>query len=202
MRANEDLILRTPLVQLVPYREEHVPRYHEWMADAHLRAATASERLTLHQELDMCREWARDSRKCTFIVRDASTSTMIGDCNFFFNDVDDDDACEIEVMIAERGARRRGAAREALEVFMAYGAVELGTTTFTAKIGYENVASNALFRGLGYEEKSRSDVFEETTYELRARDDAGNAKARFRATWARVEWDSYDAFEARRRAGP
>ena len=84
---------------------------------------------------------------------------------------------------------------------MAYGAIELGTTTFTAKIGFENAASNALFRGLGYEEKSRSDVFEETTYELRARDDAGNATERFRATWARVERDSYDAFEARRRAG-
>ena len=77
MRANEDLILRTPLVQLVPYREEHVPRYHEWMADAHLRAATASERLTLHQELDMCREWARDSRKCADPSRQAHASQHI-----------------------------------------------------------------------------------------------------------------------------
>jgi len=200
MRANEDVILRATSVELVPYREEHVGRYHDWMADEDLLRATASERLSAEEELEMQREWARDPSKCTFIVRDAGTSTMIGDCNFFFNDHDDDAACEIECMIAERAFRRKGLAREALEVFMAYGAMELGVTAFTAKIGFDNVASNALFRALGYEEKSRSDVFEETTYVLRARDDDGAVIDRFTATWARVERDSYDAFEARRLA--
>ena len=150
MRANADTRLAYARVELVPYRAEHVERYHAWMSDEHLLEATASERLSADEELAMQREWARDERKCTFIVRDAATHAMIGDCNLFFNDHDDDRACEIEMMIAERAFRRRGLARETLEAFTAYGACSLGVTTFVAKIGFGNDASNALFKSFGF----------------------------------------------------
>jgi len=198
MRANADVILRAGAIELVPYRVEHVERYHEWMADESILVSTASERLTLEQELEMQREWANDEAKCTFIVRDGQTSTMIGDVNFFFNDHDDPRACEIEVMIAEPAYRRKGHATEALETFMAYGAVELGVTAFVAKIGFDNEPSLGLFARLGYVERSRSDIFQEVTLELRARDSDGAICARFSDAWSRVERGSYDVYEGRR----
>jgi len=198
MRANADLRLAYARVELVPYRAEHVDAYHAWMSRDDLLEATASERLSAAEERAMQRAWARDERKCTFIIRDAATHAMIGDCNLFFNDHDDDRACEIEIMIAERAFRRRGLAREALEAFAAYAACALGVTTFVAKIGDANAASKALFESFGFVARSHSAVFAETTYALRARDDDDAPAARFADAWARVARDSYDAFEASR----
>ena len=78
MRANADTRLAYARVELVPYRAEHVERYHAWMSDEHLLEATASERLSADEELAMQREWARDERKCTFIVRDAAVRRRVG----------------------------------------------------------------------------------------------------------------------------
>lgn len=46
---------------------------------------------------------------------------MAGDVNLFFNDLDDQSVCEVEVMIAEERWRRKGLAREALLMIMRYG---------------------------------------------------------------------------------
>ena len=50
MRHNANLVLRGARCTLVPYRREHVPRYHEWMKDPAIQAATASEPLSLDKE--------------------------------------------------------------------------------------------------------------------------------------------------------
>ena len=62
--------VRGARVLLRPYTAALVPVYHAWMADEALRAATASERLTLDEEFAAQREWARDPAKQTFIVFD------------------------------------------------------------------------------------------------------------------------------------
>ena len=55
-------------------------------------------------------------------------------------------ACaEVDVMIAEPTARRRGLATESLRLLLGYAALELGTRTFVAKIGFANLASQACF---------------------------------------------------------
>ena len=200
MRANADALLASAVVELCPYRRAHVERYHEWMSDEDTLRATASERLTLAEEYAMCEQWARDETKCTFIVRDARTREMVGDVNLFFGvDHEDAAAAEIECMIGERSMRRKGYAREALEVFMAYGAVVLGVTTFVAKIGFDNAASLNLFAGLGYVERSSSEIFREKTLTLPARDArTGEVHSRFQDRWSRVRVQSYDAHEARR----
>lgn len=79
---------------------------------------------------------------------------MAGDVNVFFNgSADDDDVGaesgryavgEVEVMIAERGSRRKGLAREALTMMMDYCSRELSTSRFVAKIKDHNGASCAV----------------------------------------------------------
>lgn len=79
---------------------------------------------------------------------------MIGDCNFFFNDYDDDRVCEIEIMIVECVFRRRGFARETFEAFIAYGACLFGVIIFVVKIGFGNDVLNVLFKLFGFVEWS------------------------------------------------
>ncbi|KAI5118338.1 hypothetical protein M0805_009141 [Coniferiporia weirii] len=110
MKANRNVALVGERVILVPYREEHVERYHAWMADAELRELTASEPLTLEEEYEMQRKWQEDQDKLTFIVlarqnasspvpapgpapgptgtlawTECAAAQMIGDVNLFFN---------------------------------------------------------------------------------------------------------------------
>ncbi|KAH9947058.1 acyl-CoA N-acyltransferase [Amylocystis lapponica] len=116
MRANEHIMLVGPDVVLVPYRAEHVVKYHEWMTSEELRELTASEPLTLKEEYEMQRKWQDDEDKLTFIIlarsddRDSTSAIsgfhsalpMIGDVNLFLkgSPAEDDFEAEAEVMIA------------------------------------------------------------------------------------------------------
>ena len=70
MRLNYETVLIGRRVVLVPYRPEHLPTYHSWMADPHLLEMTGSEPLTMEEEIAMQKEWRDDDLKCTFIVLD------------------------------------------------------------------------------------------------------------------------------------
>eukprot|EP00245_Coleochaete_scutata_P007530 TRINITY_DN22970_c0_g1_i1.p1 TRINITY_DN22970_c0_g1~~TRINITY_DN22970_c0_g1_i1.p1 ORF type:complete len:204 (+),score=33.96 TRINITY_DN22970_c0_g1_i1:242-853(+) len=165
-------------VLLVPYRPEHVPKYHEWMKDPFLQETTGSEPLTEEEEYAMQNAWAEDAEKCTFIVLDMARfdssqphphlEAMAGDVNLFLNDAEDPLAAEIEVMVAEPQSRGRGLGREAVLLMMWYGIQHLGLRLFRAKIGETNEASLHLFRGLGYVETSHSEIFKQITTEWRA----------------------------------
>lgn len=60
--------ISTSKVLLVPYDAHHVPQYHQWMEDAAIREATASERLTLAEEYENQVSWRAASDKLTFII--------------------------------------------------------------------------------------------------------------------------------------
>ncbi|GFS21228.1 N-acetyltransferase 9 protein [Elysia marginata] len=49
---------------------------------------------------------------------------------------------------------------------MRYAKENLGTKSFSSKIGFSNNASLNLFQSLGFKEVSRSEVFEEVTLQL------------------------------------
>lgn len=173
MMSNADIQIVGDKVILVPYKEKHVQKYHEWMQDPLLREATASEPLSIDEEYAMQKSWMEDEDKCTFIILDQSCdpdtseeSRMVGDVNLFFNDPEDDLAAEIEVMVAEKRCRRKGLGLEAVLLMMAYAHSRLRTHKFTAKIGYNNHASLMLFRDrLGFQTIGNSDIFQETTLE-------------------------------------
>ncbi|KAJ3202215.1 hypothetical protein HDU83_001758 [Entophlyctis luteolus] len=143
---------------------------------------TASEPLTLEEEHAMQQSWALDESKLTFIVlshvvdgtENGSPDTerhlggMVGDANLYFTDFDDPRGRpEIEVMIAESGARRKGIGYEAVRLIMQYAVQNIPSIhTFVAKISLKNEASLSLFRDkLGFSQRSISEVFGEVTME-------------------------------------
>lgn len=109
MRGNYEIGLVGQTCVLVPYRREHVPKYHEWMKDPVLLEATGSEPLSLEDEYSMQLSWRDDPDKCTFIILSLDhisrplgeetlsleeskhffsdqDSSMVGDVNLFFSD--------------------------------------------------------------------------------------------------------------------
>ncbi|AWP17972.1 putative N-acetyltransferase 9 [Scophthalmus maximus] len=175
MKINENTLLEGHAVVLVPYNENHVPRYHEWMKSPELQQLTASEPLTLEQEYDMQRSWREDTDKCTFIILDKQRwadpsveeeQCMVGDVNIFLTDPTDPSLAELEVMIAEPSHRGRGIGKEVTRMMMCYGVSKLGVNKFQAKIGLDNEISIGMFKKLHFHEASVCKVFKEVTLEM------------------------------------
>ncbi|KAI9875913.1 MAG: hypothetical protein M1830_007784 [Pleopsidium flavum] len=85
MLINKDVAVATNSILLVPYSQQHVLTYHEWMKDKvnlclvsqkrkaedsnqEIQQATASEPLSLEEEYDMQHSWRNDTDKLTFIT--------------------------------------------------------------------------------------------------------------------------------------
>ncbi|KAK7306630.1 hypothetical protein VNO77_44581 [Canavalia gladiata] len=176
--AKGSVSLEGEKVILVPYMEEHVPKYHEWMQDPSLLEATASEPLTLHQEYQMQLSWSQDPNKETFIVLDKDllvadfshgephVEAMVGDVNIFMNDLDNPHMAEIEIMIAEPKSRRKGLGKESVLMMVAFAFEKLGINKFQVKIGESNGASLDMFKKMGFMQTSYSNIFKEVTLEL------------------------------------
>ena len=160
-----------------------------------IRAATASEQLTLEQEYDMQASWRDDKDKLTFIsgqIEDPSQASIspVGDVNLFISVNEEDDGKlslvgEIELMIAEKGTQGRGFGKASLLVFLKYiiehqseilaehfsesREVEK-TDVFSylrVKIRQENIRSVNLFESLGFRKTgSAANFFGE--FELRS----------------------------------
>jgi len=181
MRVNAHTAIVGDTVVLVPYRPEHVEKYHTWMQSTELRELTASEELTLEQEYAMQRSWQEDEDKLTFIVlarpleptpsgieitnEDIIALPMIGDVNLFFKNSREDPEFEVEceVMIAEPAHRGQGRAHAALVLLLSYACDRLGVAkgSFVARIGAANVRSIALFSSLGFKVVRTISVFGE-----------------------------------------
>lgn len=187
MLQNEKVIIVGRKTVFVPYCAHHVEKYHQWMQSDELLELTASEPLSLEEEIEMQKSWQRDDDKCTFIVlqyceedsdmwmgpqtaepnrSDVEVERMVGDVNLFLNDPDDKHVAEIDVMIAETSVRGKGYGSEVVRMMMHWGYTKLGIKKFVAKIGFANKASAALFMRLNYEKISECETFEETTFEL------------------------------------
>lgn len=176
MRDNYNTTVDGERVKLVPYRPEHVGVYHKWMSDPILQEATASEPLSFEEEKKMQESWVEDPKKCTFILLDKSLQdtpgtgihggAMAGDVNLFWNDPNDPNYAEIEVMVAEERSRRKGIAHEALRLFIAFSVKFFGVRRFGAKIGEGNGPSISLFTKLGFLRVGNSQIFKEVHLEF------------------------------------
>ena len=161
----------------------------------------------------MQKSWRRDSDKLTFIIckplkeprcqnvsqADDSPERMLGDINLFLSvsDEDEDNATivgEVELMIAEKSARRRGLGRASVIAFMKYvieheadimkefqgekqsDIVNLGF--LRVRVGQNNHQSLRLFEAVGFKRHSKeANVFGEL--ELRTPTDLQGFLTRF-----------------------
>jgi RimJ/RimL family protein N-acetyltransferase len=202
MLLNEDLVLRGECAVLVPYCAEHVPVYHRWMSSPQLLRLTASEQLTLAEEYTSMAEWRADANKLTFIVVDASTGRMAGDVNVVLKvDAERPGLAEIDVMVADSGARRKGIAQEAVAIAMAYAVTELCVDdSFVAKIVHDNEPSLKLFTSkLGYVEVKRVPAFQEVHLERQIDDKVRKELDAVQRQWSR---ESYAAMLFKRGGVP
>ncbi|KAH7928219.1 hypothetical protein BV22DRAFT_1126666 [Leucogyrophana mollusca] len=185
-----DAVLVGKKVVLVPYRAEHVERYHQWMSNPLLRELTASDPLTLDEEYEMQKKWREDPDKLTFIIlaraadHDVSSLPMAGDVNLFLkgNPGDEDFEAEAEIMIADPVYRRRGFAYEALRLMLSYvtassdefghfespednppppSPLPIKPTCLVVRIAQSNAPSISLFERLGFAVVKVVEVFEE-----------------------------------------
>ncbi|EPB69121.1 acetyltransferase, GNAT family [Ancylostoma ceylanicum] len=188
MRLNENVKIIGKNVILVPYEKDHVPKYHSWMEDEELRRLTGSERLSLDDEYKMQQSWRTDEDKLTFIILSRAmvdsgsaeqimflsswkqpihfqVDSMIGDVNLFLQS--EDNAGELEVMVAEKPARGSGVGTEAVSLMISYAMNELPVERFFVKITDDNSASLHLFEDkLHFRRVSHSEAFKEHTLEL------------------------------------
>jgi RimJ/RimL family protein N-acetyltransferase len=184
-------------VTLVPYRREHVQKYHEWMSDPMMQQLTRSEPLSLEEEYEMQQTWWRDEDKLTLIVLRSSAEShegnasqavakeqdcihnldntqnrleeaMVGDINLFFGEGEDRPHPEIDIMVGNPAVRRQGLATEAVALMMQYAVQHKQVQSFTAKIIETNTPSILLFEKLGYKLSKRVEVFEELHYVFEA----------------------------------
>lgn len=110
------------------------------------------------------------------------TSNMVGDVNLFTSALDTDCASgdgttalqgELEIMIAEPAARRRGCATEALSLMIRYALREgiiAQPEDFLVRIGEQNAQSIAMFGKLGFEIVKRVAVFEEVEMRITSKE--------------------------------
>ncbi|KAI3649658.1 hypothetical protein MP228_005290 [Amoeboaphelidium protococcarum] len=108
---------------------------------------------------------------------------MIGDVNIFLhkerrdegssadNANQQDQVGEIEIMIAESAARKRGIGRLCVQMMLLYAWRNLQVKRVMAKVGENNLGSLALFRNLGFTQSAYTKVFEEYTFELSLTED-------------------------------
>jgi RimJ/RimL family protein N-acetyltransferase len=138
--------------------------YHTWFVEhPELLELTASEALTLEEELENQQTWVNDPNKVTYIILDCEGGDRpCGDVNCFIQE----DTGELNVMIAEPESRRKGIAKIAVGKIMemvrqAYPEVK----TFVAKIQENNAPSRAMFEKLGFTMVRHVQVFQEVHYE-------------------------------------
>ncbi|XP_076764620.1 N-acetyltransferase 9-like protein [Xylocopa sonorina] len=151
----------------------NLSRYHEWMKSAELRYLTGSEALTLEEEFQMQQQWHQDQDKCTFIILEKSVfaetgdeiEAMIGDTNLFFNELDQPNSAEIEIMIANVASRGKKRGWEAIILMLLYGIDKLNVTKYIAKTKFDNEKSIQMLQKLKFHEIERSQIFQEYTFE-------------------------------------
>lgn len=105
---------------------------------------------------------------------DSKTKGQVGDVNIFKSEDDGVYIGEINVMIADQKARRKGIATEAIFIMMFYCWKHFGIDKYVAKILEDNKPSIELFKKLGFKQIGYQKVFKEYVFEFEVTADKKN----------------------------
>jgi RimJ/RimL family protein N-acetyltransferase len=173
MPKETETCIQGRVCSLVPYAKDTVPKYHAWMQSPELLYLTGSLPLTLEEEYGVHESWSSDPNKITFLIslpgnfetRKEAIDHLVGDVNLYISETEDlQNQGEIEVMIAESSARRKGIASEALQLMMNYAKTAHNISEFIAKIKMDNKPSITMFERLGFSLHQKNEIFEEVVY--------------------------------------
>eukprot|EP00475_Leptophrys_vorax_P028904 TRINITY_DN420_c0_g1_i2.p1 TRINITY_DN420_c0_g1~~TRINITY_DN420_c0_g1_i2.p1 ORF type:complete len:237 (+),score=64.98 TRINITY_DN420_c0_g1_i2:178-888(+) len=182
------------VVRLRPFSSEFVETYTRWMQDETLRELTctpADEMRTVGDVSKVQRELWEDECCLVLIIevlssapktqddeeKDAELAIAIGDVSIFQHEwLVDDQAAEVDVMIADPSFRGKGVARVAVLAAMKYFQVVKDVQVFIAKINHSNYPSTRLFK-------------DKLGFQLIA-DDLTFSQAEYRKTVAELSWNS------------
>jgi RimJ/RimL family protein N-acetyltransferase len=130
---------------------------------------------------DMCKNIPSDESQCKDIQSDQIQSSlqdflssnihaMIGDVNLFLRNVieDEEKEAELDIMIAEKNARRMGYATESVLLMMLYGSEELGIDRYFVKISEDNIESLKFFQKIGFRQCNYVECFREFELEWKS----------------------------------
>jgi RimJ/RimL family protein N-acetyltransferase len=107
--------------------------------------------------------WAESPDKLCLLVGDEKEEGFIGDVNLHLSD---EQVAEVDVMICDRNARRKGHATRALKLLfqlLLESQETIKIESFEVKIKLHNAPSIALFTSIGFVEECRSEMFKEVT---------------------------------------
>ncbi len=173
----------------MPYRPEHVPKYHDWMSINEIQELTSSEPLSLEEEYQMQMNWLNDEDKLTFIVlsrdlyesahekneTDREIYSMVGDVNLFLSEDTEENHSQLEhlaelnVMIVDHANRNKGFGSESISLMMNYAKQNFKSIVkFIAKIDETNMPSIRMFQNkFRFALISHSQVFKQVLLELK-----------------------------------
>ncbi|EGR29149.1 n-acetyltransferase 9, putative [Ichthyophthirius multifiliis] len=180
-QKKQHFYLKTPKILLCPYLKQFIPLYHQFMQDEEILYLTGSEPLTIDEELQNQESWLKDESKYTFIIfqkdeniklhyddfpEETYNYRMVGDINLFFHSYIEENEAEIDVMIADKQARRQGLAQQAVEIMMDFGMAYYKKNRFIAKIKNDNQKSIKLFEKIGFLKFEEVQKFNEVHYQM------------------------------------
>eukprot|EP00494_Astrolonche_serrata_P028415 UN28681 len=115
------------------------------MSDPYILKMTETEPMTLHEVSDLVPFYNKCDDKYIFLLIDNELETLAGDINLFIyeetNEEDEKDKDvkeqekygELNIMVAEEKSRRKGIAKEAIQLIMKYGKENWASKSFKQK---------------------------------------------------------------------
>ncbi|KAJ1904547.1 hypothetical protein GGI09_003815 [Coemansia sp. S100] len=154
--------------------EEEYEMQQTWRTDDDSKYTSLNKPCMEYTQKPQAKKYLIYHVECTFIVLAKpqpdddnnvfDSSRMIGDVNFYLNNVYNPHEAELEVMIAEDGCSGKGVATEVLQLMMHYAVHDVGVTDLVVRIKESNAASIHIFeQKFGFTETERSKAFQEVT---------------------------------------
>lgn len=159
---------------LVPFFPQFIPLYTQWLSDPLTQRETCSEGVCLKDIQSMQERYAGEGPDLCLIIYSGPSplslppqemiSGLVGDVSLF----GEGEAFEVNIMIGDRGRRRQGLGRGALQTVIHW--LRQGgwpdKKALLAKIDLDNAPSLAFFKEMGFQKVKDIEAFKQVELKL------------------------------------